>query len=231
MKFTPGPTIAEASGTIGGTTYSRNRYGAYTRKRSNPVNPDTEAQRGARNVFAQTAQEWRTGLTAAERMAYNAAAALQTFTDTLGQTYTLSGQALFMKLNIPRIQNGSSIFTAVPVHGAPVTVHSVSVTADSSPDLIELTYSATFPANSGVQIWATQPISAGTIYVPPHLYRQIRTDYDPVAASPIDITTYWENTFGELALEDVGKKISVLFRPISPGGYFEPAVEASCIIT
>ena len=41
LKFTPGPTVASLSGSVGGQTYSRNRGGAYIRNRAIPITSTT----------------------------------------------------------------------------------------------------------------------------------------------------------------------------------------------
>lgn len=59
MKIQYSPIIAGASGSMGGMTASRNRYGAYLRARVVPVNPNTQKQALVRSAFALALARWR----------------------------------------------------------------------------------------------------------------------------------------------------------------------------
>jgi hypothetical protein len=86
------------SGSQGGTTYSRNRNGAYVRQRAVPVNPDSAKQRTVRTNITAISKEWSL-LSDAQRSAWSYAAANFPRQDSLGQTYTLTGFQFFMSCN------------------------------------------------------------------------------------------------------------------------------------
>lgn len=96
MKFTS-QILAAVSGSAGGVTGSRNRYGQYLRRRAVPVNPNTALQVGVRNAMRSAVVNWSTLLTAGERAAWELYAANTTFVDALGQTQHLSGQAAYIR--------------------------------------------------------------------------------------------------------------------------------------
>lgn len=99
MKVLLGGGIAEARGSLGGEVFSRNRYGAYVRQKVSPVQPRTSRQLAQREAFTVASKSWRT-LTASQRLAWRSFGETQTFQDVFGNTKRLSGQALYMKLNL-----------------------------------------------------------------------------------------------------------------------------------
>ena len=105
MKYTS-PIISAGSGSIGGTTYSHNRYGQYMRGRVVPVNPNSERQDAVRAVFADLAQRWLSTLTTAQRAAWNNYGANVAVKDKLGQDIYLSGLNHYIRSNTALIQAG-----------------------------------------------------------------------------------------------------------------------------
>lgn len=82
--------LTSASGSVGGTTYSHNRFGLYTRARRKPVNPNTPAQQAQRTAFSGASAGWR-ALTQPQRDAWSAYAASTPVKNALGQTVFLTG--------------------------------------------------------------------------------------------------------------------------------------------
>jgi hypothetical protein len=89
--------IAACSGSAGGKTYSHNRYGAYVRNRSIPVNPSSSRQQAARNAFSAAAVYWSSTLSSAERQAWNDYAAAVPVLNALGDSVYLTGFAMFLR--------------------------------------------------------------------------------------------------------------------------------------
>jgi hypothetical protein len=96
MKFTS-QVLAAASGSVGGVTYSRNRYGMYQRRRAVPVNPATGLQLAVRSALTAGVNAWTALLDDAERAAWTLYAANVPMIDRLGQSQNLSGQAMFLR--------------------------------------------------------------------------------------------------------------------------------------
>lgn len=109
-RITMGITVTDISGSAGGTTFSRNRYGRYLKNKPNPVNPSTSLQQVVRNIFTTLAGTWAT-LTAAQRTAW------KTFADSVilspGQN-RLDAMPEFVRCNAARMQAGLSMITAAP---------------------------------------------------------------------------------------------------------------------
>lgn len=102
MKF-KSEVVTQASGSVGGVTYSHNRGGMYRRARSIPTDPATPEQVAARNAFGNLSQQWGQVLTAAQRAAWDLYAANVQVTDVLGDPINLTGQQWFVKANQPRV--------------------------------------------------------------------------------------------------------------------------------
>lgn len=109
------PEGTQMSGSTGGTTHSRNRFGAYTRSRSVPVNPNTERQVAARNAVRALTIDWQNALTQVQRDAWNVYAANVSWTNRLGQAVNLTGLNHYIRSNSVRVRNGIARVDAAPV--------------------------------------------------------------------------------------------------------------------
>lgn len=165
MKFLPGPTVAAASGSIGGTVFSRNRYGAYTRGRVIPVSPNSAAQAEAKNFLAQASQNWR-DLTDAQRLAWGTWAADNPVTDSLGQSQILQGNSAYCMLATRLLQLGEALPTAPPATAAPAALLTLAATFDIGAGTSVLTFTATpLGANEHLWVYAAVSNSAARTYV------------------------------------------------------------------
>jgi len=109
------PEGTQISGSAGGTTWSHNRYGAYKRNRSVPVNPNTDRQVAVRNAVRSITIAWQTILTQVQRDAWDTYAANVSWLNKLGQTVHLTGLNHFIRSNTPRVQNAIARVDAAPV--------------------------------------------------------------------------------------------------------------------
>jgi len=110
-----GPTIASASGSVGGTTYARNRAGAYMRQRSKPVIPNSTKREQINAWMDNLLSYWQVTLSTAQREVWNAAAALTSFPNKLGDSYVPTGINLFVRSNMTLLISGQAIVTVPPV--------------------------------------------------------------------------------------------------------------------
>lgn len=109
------PAGTQISGSTGGTTWSHNRFGAYTRSRSVPVNPNTDRQVAVRNAVRSLTIAWQTTLTQDQRNAWEVYAANIDWTNRLGQTVKLTGLNHYTRSNTPRVMNGIARVDVAPV--------------------------------------------------------------------------------------------------------------------
>lgn len=108
------PEGQQRSGSSGGIVYSRNRFGAYIRPRSVPVNPNTARQITNRLFFTQAVTAWVQTLTAVERESWNIYAQNIQWTNPLGDPTNLSGQQHFIRSSVGRLNAGLAILPTAP---------------------------------------------------------------------------------------------------------------------
>lgn len=128
MKYVPSALIGRLSRSAGSTTAGHNRFGAYLRNRVIPTNPNTTKQSDVRSNLGTLSSGWR-ALTEAKRLAWTALGASMTRTDSLGETYTLTGQQCYVSLNRNLNTVGGTAITDAPLLSVPASLTSVTVTA------------------------------------------------------------------------------------------------------
>ncbi len=105
MKWKSG-LVTDLSGSFGGLTASRNRGGNYFRARVVPVNPATPFQMAVRGFVATLTSAWLGVLTAGQRDSWNVYALNVQIPDTMGDPRNVSGIAMYVRSNVPRLQAG-----------------------------------------------------------------------------------------------------------------------------
>lgn len=204
MKFTPGPTIAAASGSIGGTVYSHNRGGMYTRNRSIPITSTTSFALNAKQRLATASQDWQ-GLSDTQRASWLQWALQNPVTDTLGFPRHLTGHQSFVGINTRLLLQVAPTLTAPPITPAPDGLLSVVVDGDIGAGDVDLTFTGT-PLAAGVRLWIEAAVtnSVGINNVN-NLLRFLGTS--PITqVSPFDIQSLVETRLGTLI---VGQKLFV----------------------
>jgi len=107
MKF-KSQLITQASGSVGGLTFSRNGGGMYCRARAVPTNPGSAFQTAVRGYLAQLTAAWSTILTQVQRDAWANYAANTPIVDRLGESKPIPSLAQYVRSNVPRLQAGLS---------------------------------------------------------------------------------------------------------------------------
>lgn len=97
VKF--GGGVTQMSGSLGGTTYARNRFGNYMRSRTKPVNPNSTLQQGVRDSLSALTEFWKNELDAAQRIAWATYAAAIAVKNRLGESVYLTGFNHFIRSN------------------------------------------------------------------------------------------------------------------------------------
>lgn len=105
MKF-KSPLISQASGSVGGATYSHNRGGMYIRNRTIPTNPASQFQVAIRNFVTALTSGWLSLLTAVQRAGWDNYADLVHLPDSLGDPRNVGGLGMYVRSNVPRLQAG-----------------------------------------------------------------------------------------------------------------------------
>lgn len=105
----------QLSGSTGGVTASRNRFGTYFRQRANPVNPATPLQLAVRSAMQQLVDAWQITLTSAQRTGWDTYAANVPVLNRIGDVIHLTGQNHYIRSNIPRVANSLTRIDDAPV--------------------------------------------------------------------------------------------------------------------
>lgn len=227
MKIKWGAIVVDGRGKIGGHVASKNRAGPYLRTKVTPINPGTTFQVNVRDRFAGLSSAWR-GLTAAQRIAWNAAVADFARTDIFGDSRNPSGFNLYQKLNNNLLNIAKAPITAPPLPDAVDTLVTMSVVADFGAQSIDLTYTPAIEADHSMLLIATPGISPGISFVKSE-FRQfgLITDANP---SVFDAKGFYIDKFGAVPAE--GTKIFVQCVQVNWNtGQAGIPIQASCIVT
>lgn len=167
------------SGSEAGTTYSRNTYGQYSRRKAIPVNPNTVNQRKIRGYFSNASQLWKT-LTAEEQGMWNSWAQLHPVKDKLGMSIILKGNVAFIGQAVKALTNDQEIPRTPPsdtVSLDPVQwTFTVEALAGTSLNGITAKYAATASATADelaraaeagrtLSVWASTPRQSASDFV------------------------------------------------------------------
>lgn len=105
MKF-KSQVFQQASGSIGGTVYSRNKGGMYVRQRGLVKNPNTPAQQAVKAALTSLSQIWSQVLSSSQQQAWTDYAKNVPMLNALGDSLQLPPLAMFIRCNTPRLQAG-----------------------------------------------------------------------------------------------------------------------------
>lgn len=203
-----GAAVQDIRGSLNGSTYSRNKGGAYIRTKVSPVQPRTPAQLAQRAIFSNNAKAWSGSLTDSQRQAWTSFAAANPLTNVFGDAITISGLAAYQQLNAVLGTIGKAPISDPPASKAVTPLAAVTeLVADiSTPEITLSTDPQTTVAGSQYYIFATALLSPGTT-PGQSAFRFIGAYVSTAAAADIDVTGNWMNKFGDMT---AGKRISIL---------------------
>lgn len=115
MIFKSGMLVGPVSGKLGGLVASHNNGGQYLRQKVTPTNPNSPAQQEVRTLFAELAARWRDNLNQTERDAWEVYAFNSPIQNRIGDTIKISGLAMYIRSNVPRLQAGMSRIDTAPI--------------------------------------------------------------------------------------------------------------------
>lgn len=100
----------QRSGAVGGSVYSRNRFGQYIRSRSVPVNPKTPLQAEIRAAILAAQARWASiAANETARLAWEEYAAAVAWVNRLGDGVKLTGQQHYLRIASALAYHGVSI--------------------------------------------------------------------------------------------------------------------------
>ena len=163
--FTPGPAVASVSGSIGGTTFSRNRGGQYFRRRAIPSTVTSPAALNVKALLAAYSQAWA-GLSDAERAAWTEYARQTPVLNALGNSITRSGHQAYIALNTRLALMSQTAIDTPPIVNAPDALTTYSQTFDIGAGTFAATFTPT-PLGATERLWIRAAVinSAGVNYV------------------------------------------------------------------
>jgi len=134
-----GGGVAEMRGSIGGTTFARNRGGAYARNRTTPLNPASVRQSAVRATLADLSAAWSNALTASERAAWELYAANVPLLNSLGEARQVSGVNMYVRTNQLVLDCGGSRIDAAPTIFTVGPTISPTYVLDEAADELDIT--------------------------------------------------------------------------------------------
>ena len=222
--------FSQASGSTGGLVYSRNQGGMYVRARAKPTNPNSEAQGAVRDAMRDAVYAWSNTLTDTQREGWNTYAFNTPTWNRLGEATTKTGQQMFIRGAIPRIQAGIGVPT--------IASSSFDLGDISPPTAIEATDpgdSITFEFDS-LDDWVTSPGSALLVYQsrPQNATRtygkgpyQLATMIEGASVTPPESPA----TFSSLFPLTTGQRVFLKFNVSMFDGRFTTPIMTSVIVT
>jgi len=167
IKF--GGGVTQATGSIGGTTFARNRFGNYNRSRTKPVNPNTALQSAARGRLAYLAEYWSSQLSADERGAWATYAAAVASLNRLGESVYLTGFNHFLRSNTTRLQGDGTVIDDGPtVLTLPETDTTFACTFTATDQKVNVTFDDSLPwageVGAAMMVYMGQPQNATRNY-------------------------------------------------------------------
>ena len=188
------------SGSYQGITSSRNRFGQYVRTRATPVNPNSSFQGAVRARLAANAAAWR-DLSDLQRDGWLSLGLMMARTDSLGQSYDLTGFQAYVSVNNNLTAAGEATVDDAPALSTPEALLTATVTLEDTPTL-SIAYTVTpLPASTKLFVFASPQRSQG---------RSFENDFRLVfvsaaaAASPANALAGYVARFGNPVL---GNKI------------------------
>ena len=186
-------------GSIGSTTYGRNRAGNFARERKTPVNPNTARQQQARAQMLPINTRWK-NLTNGQRLNWMAAAESSEWarTNRFGRRYQPSGYQLFMQLNLQLAYFLIQVNDVPPKAIFPSVVPTSFVTSADSPrmDLIVNFSASSFSTDFRLLVFATDNLSLGIMKSKPQYFRWIGHFSSADLSPNLNFKFGWANAFG-----------------------------------
>lgn len=165
----PGGGVASISGSIGGTTFARNRGGSYARNRTVPIDPGSSFQSLVRSLMSGLANVWAETLTEAQRSAWDSYAEAVPLPNPLGESRNVGGVGMYVRGNLirgqvgygdlPRVDAGPvilalSAYTPPGITGISETTQQIAYTFDNTDEWAN-------EDDAGMAVYVSRPQNPG----------------------------------------------------------------------
>lgn len=199
-----GGGVTDIRGSIGGTVFSRNRFGAIARARTKPVDPSTSLQTAIRALMGQVRDAYFNTLTAAQKDEWESYAANVEMQNRLGETVNLTGYNMYCRSNIPilqagldRVDDGPTNFTLAEQDG------SVAVTATAASNGVSVAFDDTLDwldeTGGALLVYESRPMSAGVNFFkgPFRYLGKVEGDDSTPPTTPAAFTSNYQLAVGQ----------------------------------
>lgn len=167
MKF-KSQIVTQASGSLGGTTFSRNTGGMYMRARAVPTNPNSPQQQAVRGIFADLTQRWNNSLDGLQRASWLAYAFTVPLIDKLGDSVKVTALNMYIRSNVPRVQSGLARIDDAPttfnLGGFTNPTFGIDATANEADVAFDVADAWVGETGSSMLLWAGSPQNATINY-------------------------------------------------------------------
>lgn len=233
------PIFSQASGSIGGTTFSRNRGGMYTRNRAIPTNPNTPNQAAVRGYLGTAANAWTSLLSDAQREAWRSYGDETPVINRLGDETRLTGQQQFVRSFVAFSRAGQTPVLNAPVvnnTGEPVVNIGLAALPPNSIDVAAsiVTAKAFFMAATSeagvVAIGIGPPVNDGVNYYGGRSNFLFAVEFN-AAAADVDLEEAiadWSSQWGPLV---IGQRRGMVARVLYDDGRVSQAYKAIVAVT
>lgn len=210
------------SGSVAGVTSSRNRFGQYRRTRATPVNPNSTFQGTVRNRLADNSAAWR-ALTDAQRAGWESLGAMISRTDSLGQSYTLTGFQAYCSVNNNNLAAGNAVVSTAPAIVTPTGLLTATITLTAA--AFSIAYTAT-PLGAGSRLFAfiSPQRSAGRVYEGDYRLTHVSA---AAAASPANVFAEY---VARLGTPVVGNRVFLQLH-VYNGGFLSGPLSTSAVVS
>ncbi len=203
-KATLAPIMGDVKGSIANVTFQGGKAGLTLRAKVVPINVKSSAQVAQRSALSVRSKAWR-GLTDAQRDSWDTAAASAewTQTDVFAIGFQLSGEQLYMKLNLVISFLGETPIVLPPTKATFAAMGLSTLVATAGVAALTVAYTGTLAADQQIMISASPQVSQGIMSAKSVSFVNIAND---TAATPLNILTPYVAKKGTLV---AGKKIFI----------------------
>lgn len=203
-KASLAPFMGEIVGKLGNGVFQRSRAGLTLRERVVPINPKSSSQVGVRGNLTSLSKAWA-GLTDSQRGQWDTAAASSEWTqkNVFGENFQLSGEQLYLKLNLVIDFIGESRISVPPTKATFDSLTLGTITAAAGTPALTIGYTGALSSDFQFMISASAQVSQGIMSTKSVSFRNIT---NTTGTTPIDVLSAYNTKFGTLV---AGRKIFV----------------------
>lgn len=155
--------VGDLRNKVGGAVFTKGRFGAFVRTKVSPVQPRTSYQMNVRANFTSLSKLWSDATMDAYRAAWSTLAASYPLKDVFGNSHTLTGHQMFVRLNRALATVGESPILPAPSSLSVPYPGAITLAKSGGPPIDTLTINPTvdITGNEHAIVFATPGISPG----------------------------------------------------------------------